>query len=396
MFVTEYMGDLVPISGTDARGREWQARAFVPAPLPEAPPELSNRTHTAVANARASLASLSAQAARLENPALLRQPTLRREAQSTSALEGTFAPLESVLAASEQDGVMDASMREVLNYVRIAEQAFGWVGDGRPITVGLLEDLQRDLVRGTSADTDQAGRVRTTQVMIGSGPNTPVSAARFIPSPPGPGLDAALRDQLAWAGAQHRRAEMDPVIEAGVAHYQFETLHPFNDGNGRIGRLLIVLHLLTRGVLTEPTLSVSPWFEARRSEYYDRLLRLSTHGDWDGWLLFFATGINFSAESTSRQLADLIDTQSDLKDRIRKSELRSDNAIRAMDFATARPIFTARELAEGLSVSYPRANGLIGQLTARGILRQWGADLRDRRFTAPEILSILLDPAYVD
>jgi len=168
----------------------------------------------------------------------------------------------------------------VLNYVRAAEHAFAWAAEGRPLSVGLLEDLQGRLVRGTAADNENAGRLRSIQVVVGSHPGARVQDARFIPRPPGPDLEHQVRDLVDWIARDHGDV-LDPVVAAAIAHYQFEALHSFHDGNGRIGRLLVILQLLQTSVLTEPTLTVSPWFEARRSEYYQRLLDVSTAGDWD-------------------------------------------------------------------------------------------------------------------
>ncbi len=382
------MGALIAINGTDPRWGDWSHVAFVPEPLPDHSPRLSAAAFNAVANARAALAGLDASARQLPNPALLRQPTLRQEAQSTSALEGTYAPLEDVLGADADDEPSDAAMREVLNYVLAASRAFQWLADGRPITVGLLQSIQRTLVSGTMADTEQAGHIRTKQVVIGSHRGARVQDARFIPPPPGIDLEARVRDCVDWLATRH--ADIDPLVAAGMAHYQFETLHPFNDGNGRIGRLLIVLHLQAMGVLSEPTLTVSPWFEARRSDYYDRLLGVSTTDDWDAWIKFFADGVAAAADTTGTQLIDLLRVQTALKARVRAAGLRAENAMRLVDYALAQPIFKVRQVERHLGVTYPRANALVGQLVAADVLRQRGDNTYDRRFAAPDVLAVLL------
>lgn len=183
---------------------------------------------------------------------------------------------------------------------------------------------------------------------------------------------------------------IDPLVMAGMAHYQFETLHPFNDGNGRIGRLLIVLQLHRSGVLSEPTLTVSPWFEARRAEYFDKLRAVSARGDWDGWIKFFAAGVAAAANTTVTQLTDLIHVQNDLKSRLRAAGFRAENAMRLIDYALAQPIFTVRNVQRHLGVTYNRANRLVNQLSDMGILRQDGETSYGRRFTAPEVLAVLL------
>jgi Fic family protein len=170
------------------------------------------------------------------------------------------------------------------------------------------------------------------------------------------------------------------VVEAALTHFQFETLHPYNDGNGRIGRVLIVLQLLQRGVLREPTLTVSPWFEARRAEYYDRLFAVSTVGDWNGWVRFFSHGLGESAHSTREQMAQLLAVQEELRDTVRRSCLRADSAHALVEFAVGNPSFTANEVRHSLGLSYARANKLIRQLIDLGALRQVYPGTYNRRF----------------
>ncbi|MGN6089742.1 MAG: Fic family protein [Actinomycetales bacterium] len=294
-----------------------------------------------------------------------------------------------MLAAEEDEEQDDASLNEVMNYVRAAEHAFAWVADGRLVMVGLLEELQQRLVRGTSADGSRAGRVRDVQVVIGAHAGARVEDARFVPRPPGPELEAQLRDLLDWMRVDHD-GNLDPVVAAGMAHYQFETLHPFNDGNGRLGRLLVVLHLIQTGTLTEPTLTVSPWFEARRAAYYDGLLGVSTRADWDTWIRFFADGLAESARATERSLHDLLSVQDELKARVRAAGLRAESAMGVVDFALSQPIFTVRAVQRRLGVTYARANKLVGQLIDAGVLRQYDEAVYDRRFIAPDVLGVLL------
>ena len=387
------MGSLVPISGIDTYLGEWTHRAFVPSPLPGEAPTLSGTTYMAVAEARASLAALDSTARQLPNPQLLRHPALQREAQSTSALEGTYAPLESVLTADE-DSPRTPELVEVLNYVRMANTGFAHVLDGRPISVSFLSAMQGMLMEGTPL-AEESGRVRASQVVIGRRTDAPVGAfpvhaARFVPSPPGMDLEARLRDLADWMQADHTGV-IDPVIAAAMSHYQFETLHPFRDGNGRLGRYLIVVQLLHAGVLSEPTLTVSPWFEARRAEYYDRLLAVSTEGDWDGFATFFARGLQAAADQTHRQMKTLVGIQAELKEQIRASTLRADSAHAVVDFAIANPTFTVNKAVSALGLSYQRVNRLIGQLVELGVLRQVPTQTYGRRFFAPRVLKALVE-----
>lgn len=391
MFQNAEMGALVPIGGTDPSLGCWGHRAFVPAPLPSSMPTLEPATFLVVGEARAALAALDSTAARLPNPGLLRMPTLRREAQSTSELEGTYAPLADVLTADE-DSPASAELVEILNYVRMASFGFERIAQGQSLSVPLLADLQGVLMRGTALES-VSGRVRDGQVVIGRRDGAdafafPVYAARFVPPPPGLALDAGVRDLVGWIDID-RTGAIDPVVAAAMSHYQFETLHPFRDGNGRVGRFLIVLHLLGAGVLGEPTLSVSPWFESRRSQYYDLLLAVSTEGAWDPFVRFFAEGLRHSALETRAQMIALVDVQAELKERVRASPLRADSAHALVDLAVANPSFTARRVERELGLSYARANKLISQLVDLGLLRAVDPNAYNRRFFAPKVLAVL-------
>ena len=393
MFRNSTSGVLVPIDGVDPRHGTWSHHAFLPNPLPEMPPSLSSATHLQVANARAALAALDNTARRLPNPRLLRRPALRREAQSTSALEGTYEPLRAVLTADEEE-TSNVTMREVLNFVRMADLAFAWVDEGRRITPSLLSQLQGTLLAGTANQAPSSGNFRDHQVVVGHrdgvAPNShAVQAARYVPPPPGPDLAARVGDLLDWI-ATDRSDTLDPVVGAAMAHYQFEALHPYHDGNGRLGRLLIVVQLQLSGALSEPTLTVSPWFEERRSDYYDLLLAVSASSDWDAWVGFFARGLAESAKATHDQLLRLIMVADVLKSVLRASKLRADSAHVLVDFAVSNTTFSVRDVQRELGVSYGRANGLVRDLVDLHILAG-GDDSYNRTFFAPAVLKVLLE-----
>lgn len=391
MFQKSAPGILVAIAGQDPLLGPWQHQAFIPNPLAHDGPDLSPKTHLVIADARAALAALDSSARQLPNPTLLRLPTLRREAQSTSALEGTYAPLAEVLIADDEEPPT-AELIEILNYVTAANYGFAWIADGRPISTSFLSDLQGILMRGTPLEP-VSGRLRDTQVVIGrrvdADPRAhPVHNARFVPSPDGVELESGMGALVAWLREDHR-GHIDPVVAAAMSHYQFETLHPFHDGNGRIGRLLIVLHLVAAGVLSEPTLTVSPWFEARRGDYYDRLLAVSTTGDWDAFVAFFAEGLRQAANTTHEEMRALVAVQAELKGIVRASALRADSAHSLVDLAIANPSFTVRKVEADLDISYGRANKLVGQLCDLGVLQAVDAHAYKRRFFAPRVLEVL-------
>ncbi len=384
-------GYIVDISGSDPAGGEWRSRAFVPKPLPNTSPTLSAETFNQISAARAALAALEGSAIHLPNRWVFRHATLRREAQSTSALEGTFAPIEDVLTASSDDPQDDA-MSEVLRYVSMASHAFASVMSGRRLSMNLICELHGELLR-ESALENEAGRLRETQVMIGSHvPGTPLQVvldnARFVPSPPGDQLQAGMDQLVAWMGSDLSQ-HIDPVVATSMLHYQFECLHPFVDGNGRLGRLLVVLYLLQGGLITEPTLFVSPWFEARRDKYFESLLRVSTHNDWDSYIRFFAQGIEESANNTAELMQALTEIQGELKDQLVAAGIRAESAQRLIDYAISNPTFTVAQAAESTGISYPRANKVIAQLVELEILNIVDTTAYRRRFFAPKILKAL-------
>jgi Fic family protein len=376
------VGRLVPIRGTDPRfGNEpYEHFAFVPNPLPAAL-DLQPETWQSVTAASVSLGRLDQAGRQLPDARLLRLPTLRREAQSTSALEGTFAPFTDVLGADVNDlsrSGRSAELLEVMNYVRAAEFAYDAIKD-RGISTALLFDVHKILVANTKADGGQAGRVRDHQVVIGSHGQR-ISSARFIPPPSGHDLEIGLRQWSDWLGAP---IAIPAVAKAAMAHYQFETLHPFNDGNGRIGRLVIVLQLLREGIL-----HVSPWFEARRLAYRDQLQRLSETGDWDAWISFFCAGIEAQAEATAQKVTRLMAYQQDAHDRARSAGLRG-TALDLVDRIVTVPVFTVAQVARAHHVSRQTATQAVNRLVEMGIVREGTGGNYDRVFVAESVVEIL-------
>jgi Fic family protein len=376
------VGSFIPFSGVDPSGVEYHHAAFAPIPLSEEP-ILSGATWRAVARANRALGRLHQGARFVATPSLLRQPTLRREAQSTSALEGTFAPLEDVLAADVIDrSDRSSALTEVLNFVEAAERAFSWIQENRPLTVGLICELHRLLVSGTQADTEDAGKVRSIHVAIGSVGGT-VEDARFLPMRPGQQLEAGFADLMDWIKSDFAR-QVDPVIAAAMVHYQFETLHPFNDGNGRLGRLLIVVQLLQAEMLPNSLLSVSPWFEARRNAYQDALSKVSVTGNWDQWIEFFAEGLEASANDTAKRLERVLDIQASFHRQIREAGI-SGIARAVADHMIGAPFSTIRQLSEANGKTYQANSNAVNRLIELGILDEVPFGSR-RIIRAPEVV----------
>lgn len=387
-FENSPIGSLVPLTGIDRRfNTPYNHFAYVADPL-EGEPALSGTTWHAVTDASRALARLDQASRQVPRPRMFLRPTLRREAQSTSALEGTFAPLEQVLAADANDAsTRSKELREVLNYVEAATLAYDWIQGGRSLSVSMLETIQGILVRGTDADTRDAGRVRTTPVAIGS-PTGSIEDARFVPMPPGIALNVALQDLTAWIG--NAPSPRDPIVAAAVAHYQFETLHPFNDGNGRIGRLMIVLQFMLDGIVTDPLLSVSPWFEARRTAYQEHLAEVSASGQWDDWVSFFAQGVTSSADDVARRVDRMLAVQSRYVQILQDANARG--VIRdIVDALISDQVITISMMVDRFNKTPPAVSSAMSKLVELGILsgpfgnygRQYVADDIFTAVTAP-------------
>lgn len=371
-FTNKKTGTLHKLSG------EYQSRyglihyetcSFTPDPLDDRYPELSQKAIGAITRASMALARLSELGDGIPNPDLLRRPTLRREAQSTSALEGTFERIETVLAQDYEPGDdktgWSESLIEVFNYLDAADHGIKSIQEGRPIGVSLVRELQRLLVHGTKSDGPQAGEIRNSQVFIGS-PTRRIEDARFVPMPPGQDLDIAVRSLMDWWNSRNEPGLT--ILDMAMFHYQFETMHPFTDGNGRIGRLLILLQMMSSRLLSQPLLSVSPWFEQRRPDYQDRLLAVSTQGDWEGWILFFCQCIEESCEDALLKVKRL----NHIRDRYRELISSHRYGTTTMDIAMAfigQPAATAPVISKSIRKSYTATRAAMANLESLGIIR---------------------------
>jgi Fic family protein len=380
------IGRLIPIVGPDPVTHETvSGKAFLPDPLPGSL-TLTTATWTAVNTTTAALARLDGAGRLIPSPGLLRRPTLRREAQSTSALEGTYAPFADVLAADRDDPAsMTAELLEILNFEAVAEYAFAWPED-RPVTLGMLSELQRALVSGTAGELKDAGGLRDCIVVIGTRGSS-FAEARFVPPPPGDQLKAGVEGLLSWLADPPR---LPTVVHAAMAHYQFETLHPYSDGNGRLGRLLVIVQLLRGAVIREPLLVVSPWFEQRREQYQDALLRLSRDGEWDAWIAFFAEGVAASAAESQLKVEGLVALQAELRSRVQSAGKRGSAERLAADLVGG-PYVTGPQVAKGYGLSGQGAANAIRTLVSLEILEP--SPLRFSRATqvyvAPDVVRAL-------
>jgi len=385
---TSPIGQLTPVQAPDQQtGETASGMAYLPDPLPR-DVVLSTETWTLVNEATGAVARLDGAARLIPNPSLLRRPALRREAQSTSALEGTYAPFPEVLAADADDVEhATAAVHEVLNFERMAELAFSWPED-RPLTIGMLSELQRTLVSGTRGELRDAGQIRERLVLIGA-PGSSLDEARFVPPPPGDQLRSGVEALLAWV---NEPPPLPAVVHAAMTHYQFETLHPYSDGNGRLGRLLAIVQLMRGTVIREPLLVVSPWFEARREQYQDALLALSCDGDWDAWIRFFAAGVAASATRSRVKVERLVALQELLRERVQRAGKRGVAEQIAADLV-GDPYPNVPSIRLRYRLSKQGAHNAIRALVEVGVLEPWEGFVinRAQMYRAPDVMAVLED-----
>lgn len=377
------VGQLVPIEGTDDRLRPYSYFAYLPDPLP-AEPQLGTAAWTAVSEATGALGKLSQACIQLPNPGLLIAPALAREAVDTSALEGTYGALADVLEARlPQAKPASPEVAEISAYERMAHQAFEWVRE-RPITIGMLENLQAILAQESGGQTKDPGRVREHQVLIGPRGCT-VYDARYVPPPPDDRLRTGLESWQAWI--QNERP-MPAPLRCALGHYQFESLHPFGDGNGRVGRLVIVLQLLRAGVLTEPAITLSPWLLQRRDQYQDHLLRVSQTGEWDPWVTFFCNAL---CEQAERQVAGVWNLVSWLNDVRRKLNERHWSGVIAQvaEELIDWPVITVPFVRARYKCSGPTAKSAVDRLVEIGVLHEMTGRAYKRVFGAKEVMTMV-------
>jgi Fic family protein len=361
--------------------------AYVPDPLP---PQFALELSTVnlLADAERALGELKGVGQRLPNPHLLINPFLRREAVLSSRIEGTTTGLQQLLlfetAPSDEPG--DSDVREVANYVAALELGFSLL-EKLPVSLRLIREVHERLMQDVRGQEQRPGEFRHIPNLIGHRGATP-DTARFVP-PPVKEMHAALHDLERYIG--ERRDDLPFLIQLALVHYQFEVIHPFMDGNGRVGRLLIALQLRERAYLPQPLLYLSAYFEYHRDAYRDHLLAVSRSGTWTEWIDFFLQGVAEQSTDTvqrSYQLLDLLQRYQSWA----LSTTRSANLARLVELVLVRPVISISNVEEWLGVTQPGASRLVQQLVDRGILEEVTGRQRNRRFAALEILEILDAP----
>lgn len=356
--------------------------------LPSLPPALdwTPPLVRALSDADRAVGQLAGEGRRLPNPHLLLRPFIRREAVLSSRIEGTQATLGELLAAEAGASVERSAgdLREVVNYVVALEYGIERLST-LPLSLRLLREVHSRLMEGVRGGQATPGEFRRIQNWIGP-PGSTAANATYVPPPPGEMMEA-LDDLERFL----HDTTLPPLVHTAILHYQFEAIHPFLDGNGRVGRLLVLLFLLERGVLPAPLLYLSAFFEATRPEYYARLRGVTEHADWEGWIVYFLNGVARQSEDAlgrASRINALLDAW-----RRAVAGAAASTPLALVDLLGENPYWTVPGVASRLSVAYTTAQRAIQRLEAESILIPLTDARRNRVYCARAILEILEEPA---
>ena len=360
--------------------------AFIPSDFPPRDLQFDSNLQLALSKADRALARLDGAASVLPDVDLFVRMYVLEEATRSSQIEGTQATLVDVLEADEDEGQLERrdAVLEIRNYVDAMHHGFDRLAS-LSVSHRLVKEIHKALMSGGVRGSDQSrtpGEFRRSQNWIGG--SSP-SNARFVP-PPVVEMDEAL-DQ--WERSVHSdSASLAPLVHIGLLHAQFETIHPFLDGNGRVGRLLITFLLTERGVLAQPLLSLSIFFRQNQDEYYSRLQATRDSGEWEEWLIFFLDGVSETATSATARVQSILQLRE--RDRTALNDLgrKSGNAMKLLDRLFSQPFIQVKAAQQLLEISQPTANSLIADLERIGVLYEWTGRRRNRSWVYRDYLNI--------
>jgi Fic family protein len=379
-FQDGHSGKTVQVPGKDY----W---VYCPAPLP---PQLewSSDLIAELSSAASALGELKGLGHHLSNPHLLIAPFIRREAVLSSRIEGTQASLLDLYAYEAVQLSMfnrPTDVEEVHNYVRALEYGLERL-ENFPLSLRLIRELHAHLMEGVRGEYQTPGEFRRGQNWIGP-PGCSLDDATFVPPPPEE-MHAALEDLEAYL---HTEPTLPPLIRLGLIHYQFEAIHPFLDGNGRVGRLLIVLLLCAWDLLPQPLLYLSAYFQRHRQAYYEHLLAVSQRGAWIEWLCFFLQGVFVQSQDAIARSRRLLDLREQYREQF-QSQRAAARLLQALDILFAHPVTTINHIADALDVSHQSATRYVNTLEKEGILREITGQARNRVYRADAILEVITAP----
>ena len=361
-------------------------KSFAPSPLPPNPPiELDSETVEILVKANKQLALLEGIAARIPNVNLFISMYVRKEALMSSQIEGTQATLEDVLDPLIDENA-NRDVADVINYIKATEFAIARLKE-LPLCNRLIKETHAVLMAGIRGQEKSPGEFRYSQNWIG-GQGSTLNNARYIPPTPDDMHDAmaALENYMHH---EELHGDLDALIQAALIHYQFETIHPFLDGNGRIGRLLVTLFLMEKKVLSAPILYISYALKRNRYEYYDRMTLVRVRGDYEQWLRFFLSAILESANDAIEAIDELVALHETNLALINNMGRSAKTVLRVFRYLKENPIIDIQKTAIAMGSSYNTVSSAVMKLCEMGILRQTSAAQRNRSFAYEAYLAIL-------
>jgi Fic family protein len=363
-------------------------RAFIPASLPPDPPVVIDQSLAALlSRADQAIGRLDGVTVTLPDPNLFVAMYVRQEAVLSSQIEGTQSSLDDVLAfeLDPEGSEIPVDVVEVVNYVRAMNYGLDRL-EALPLSLRLIREIHSILMEGVRGAEKQPGEFRSTQNWIGAG-LVPLERATFVP-PPAPAMRDALDDLEQFLHQDHG---LPVLVHVGLAHAQFETIHPFLDGNGRVGRLLITFLLCHREVLRLPVLYLSAFLKRHRTEYYDRLMAIRDQGDWEGWLTFFLRGVVETGEAATFTARAILDLRT-LHQTLLQNEGLERHGFRLLDLLFRRPVVNVRLVERELDMTYRTANALLARFAEIGIVRETTGGKRNRRFQYALYIALFAQP----
>ena len=358
-------------------------KSFKPSPLPPLPPlEIDENLIKLLVEANRQLAQLDTASQLIPNIELFVSMYVRKEALMSSQIEGTQCTLEDILDP-QLDVNANADVGEVINYIKAAHFALERLKT-LPICNRLLRETHAVSMEGVRGQEKSPGEFRRSQNWIGPSGST-LKNARYIP-PNVEDMENAMSDLEKYINESDK---YDPLIQAALIHYQFETIHPFLDGNGRIGRLLILLYLMEKKLLSKPVIYVSYFLKMNQIEYYDRISEVRRKGNYEQWISFFLEAVSSAAEDALKSIGKLSALREKNIARLPKSSKRKDNVRALFDYLEQHPIIEIKQTAAALDVSYNTVSSAVKKLMMLGILKETTNAARNRVFTYEEYLDIL-------
>lgn len=358
-------------------------RSFVPSPLPPNPGvEMDEELVSLLVKANNAVTALESVSARIPDMDLFVSMYVRKEALMSSQIEGTQATLEDVFDPMIETNT-NRNVSDVVNYIKAEEYAVKRL-ETLPLCSRLLRETHAVLMQDVRGQDKNPGEFRNSQNWIG-GQGSTLKTARYIPPHP-EDMATAMSDLEKYINEDDT---LDPLIRAALIHYQFETIHPFLDGNGRIGRLLITLFLIDKGVLTTPALYISYFLKRNRVEYYDRMMEVRNRGNYEQWIRFFLSAIYESAQDAVVAVDELTKLQAESRKTVSGMGRASKNAMLVLNYLESNPIIDIGKTAEALGVSYNTVSAAVKRLEDSGILERAQNAGRNRTFAYRKYLDIL-------